>query len=121
MFLPIGDYPNPQKAQWVTRLLIGVNVAVFLLVTLPMDRPLTREDLRDPHIRSLVREMQQIQPRQGFSRYDVFVYEYGYKPAQPEWLDLFFCMFLHAGWFHLLGNMLFLWIYGDNVEERLGR
>jgi membrane associated rhomboid family serine protease len=30
-------------------------------------------------------------------------------------------MFMHAGWMHLLGNMLFLWIFGDNVEERLGR
>jgi membrane associated rhomboid family serine protease len=29
-------------------------------------------------------------------------------------------MFLHAGWIHLLGNMLFLWIFGDNVEDRLG-
>jgi membrane associated rhomboid family serine protease len=30
-------------------------------------------------------------------------------------------MFLHGGWLHLVGNMLFLWIYGDNVENRLGR
>src|SRR5947209_412155 len=30
-------------------------------------------------------------------------------------------MFLHGGWMHLLGNMLFLWIFGDNVEDRLGR
>jgi membrane associated rhomboid family serine protease len=30
-------------------------------------------------------------------------------------------MFLHGGWAHLLGNMLFLWIFGDNVEDRLGR
>ena len=31
-----------------------------------------------------------------------------------------FAMFLHAGWAHLLGNMLYLWIFGDNVEDRLG-
>ena len=34
---------------------------------------------------------------------------------------IFTSMFMHAGWMHLLGNMLFLWIFGDNVEDRLGR
>ena len=38
----------------------------------------------------------------------------------PIWLTLFTSMFLHGGPMHLLGNMLFLWIYGDNVEEVLG-
>jgi membrane associated rhomboid family serine protease len=33
---------------------------------------------------------------------------------------IFTSMFMHAGWMHLLGNMLFLWIFGDNVEDRLG-
>jgi membrane associated rhomboid family serine protease len=39
----------------------------------------------------------------------------------PEWLTLVTCTFLHGGWLHFLGNMLFLWIFGDNVEDRLGR
>jgi membrane associated rhomboid family serine protease len=39
----------------------------------------------------------------------------------PEWLTLVTCTFLHGGWMHFLGNMLFLWIFGDNVEDRLGR
>ncbi len=34
---------------------------------------------------------------------------------------IFTSMFMHAGWVHLLGNMLFLWIFGDNVEDHLGR
>lgn len=33
---------------------------------------------------------------------------------------LFSSLFLHGGWFHLLGNMLYLWVFGDNVEDRLG-
>ncbi len=36
-------------------------------------------------------------------------------------LGMFTSMFLHAGWLHILGNMLFLWIFGNNVEDRLGR
>ena len=35
-------------------------------------------------------------------------------------LPLFLCMFLHGGFFHLAGNMVFLWIFGDNIEGRLG-
>ena len=34
---------------------------------------------------------------------------------------IFTSMFMHAGWLHLLGNMLYLWIFGDNVEDRFGR
>jgi membrane associated rhomboid family serine protease len=36
-------------------------------------------------------------------------------------LDVLSSLFLHAGWFHLIGNMLYLWIFGNNVEDRLGR
>jgi membrane associated rhomboid family serine protease len=35
-------------------------------------------------------------------------------------LTIFTAMFMHGGWMHLLGNMLYLWIFGDNVEDRLG-
>jgi membrane associated rhomboid family serine protease len=38
----------------------------------------------------------------------------------PGWATLLTCTFLHGGWFHFLGNMWFLWIFGDNVEDRLG-
>jgi membrane associated rhomboid family serine protease len=45
-------------------------------------------------------------------------------PADLQWLPRYASfltsMFLHGGWLHLLGNMLFLWIYGDNVEDRMG-
>ncbi len=38
----------------------------------------------------------------------------------PDWLTLLTCVFLHGGWAHFLGNMWFLWIFGDNVEDRFG-
>ncbi len=55
------------------------------------------------------------------SAYDLFTYRYGFRPAAPSLAAFFLSMFLHGGLLHLLGNMLFLWIYGDNVEHRLGR
>ncbi|MEO6593934.1 MAG: rhomboid family intramembrane serine protease [Planctomycetota bacterium] len=39
----------------------------------------------------------------------------------PDWLTMLTCTFLHGGWLHFLGNMWFLWIFGDNVEDRFGR
>lgn len=46
---------------------------------------------------------------------------YGVIPARLQILDLFTSMFLHGGWMHVIGNMWFLWIYGDNIEDILGR
>jgi len=48
------------------------------------------------------------------------VEKYAYVPASPTLLTAFSSMFLHGDWMHLIGNMLFLWIFGDNVEARLG-
>jgi membrane associated rhomboid family serine protease len=39
----------------------------------------------------------------------------------PPGLSVFTSMFLHGGWMHLIGNMWFLWIFGDNIEEAMGR
>lgn len=49
-----------------------------------------------------------------------FVHVYGVVPTRLEPITVFTSMFLHADWGHFLGNMLFLWIFGDNVEDRLG-
>jgi membrane associated rhomboid family serine protease len=45
----------------------------------------------------------------------------GNECAQKSWLaSLFVSMFLHGGWLHIAGNLLFLWIFGNNIEDRLG-
>jgi rhomboid family protein len=49
-----------------------------------------------------------------------FILTYGLVPAHFQFSHLFTSMFLHGGWAHLFGNMLYLWIFGDNVEDRLG-
>jgi rhomboid family protein len=50
----------------------------------------------------------------------LFVRQYGVVPIEFSHASVFTSMFLHGGWMHLLGNMLFLWIFGDNVEDRMG-
>jgi membrane associated rhomboid family serine protease len=50
----------------------------------------------------------------------VFIREYGIVPAEFAWPALFSSMFLHGGWLHIVGNMWYLWIFGDNVEDRMG-
>ena len=127
MFLPLGDEPNPRGTPVVTWTLIGVNAAVFLLVTLPLSG--LRPALDDPALGEYIRELY---PRlssrmaleallQQVSAYDLVVFAHGFRPADPSVPALVTSMFLHGGFMHLAGNMLFLWIYGDNVEHRLGR
>ena len=89
MLIPIGDIAPRSRTPVINYLLIGANVLVFLLYAM---RP---------------------QPE-----YQEIVISYGLTPSQFEWQDMLTSMFLHAGIFHLFGNMLFLWITGDNVEDR---
>lgn len=128
MFLPIGDAPNPPGFRaWMTWLLILANVAVYLGLTLPMS--LVGVDPADPRLAPFLEIARDRLPPGAplhavlarLTQWDLFVMEWGYQPGDPAVVDLFTSMFLHGGLLHLLGNMLFLWIYGDNVEHRLGR
>jgi membrane associated rhomboid family serine protease len=51
---------------------------------------------------------------------NAFLYNYGVVPAYFTWPTVLTSMFLHGGWMHIIGNMWYLWIFGDNVEDRLG-
>jgi len=52
-----------------------------------------------------------------------FIYSFGLVPAEvfSKPYQLFTHMFLHGSWLHIIGNMWFLWVFGDNVEDRLGK
>jgi membrane associated rhomboid family serine protease len=101
--IPIRDTIRSQHKAVVNTTLIGINIFVFL-----------------------------IQLSQG-PQLDRFIYYYGLVPARytspqlisyfslgQQILSLFSFMFLHGGFWHILGNMWFLHIFGDNVEDRLG-
>ncbi|MEO0484282.1 MAG: rhomboid family intramembrane serine protease [Pseudomonadota bacterium] len=94
---PIRDHNPSTQVPFVTYALIVVNAAVFLSY-LPL---FGDED----------------------ALYQIYL-EWGLVPALfssgEGWGGLFTSMFLHGGWMHILGNMLFLWIFGDNMEEAFG-
>lgn len=126
MFLPIGDEPNPRGRAYVNVALIAINVVAFIAIAVPaMGRA------ADPtsslfaeymaFLRHAMPDLSAAQLAREISAYDLVVFEYGYRPSDPSLLTLFTSMFMHGGWMHLIGNMLFLYIYGDNVEHRLGR
>jgi membrane associated rhomboid family serine protease len=128
MFIPIGDEPNARTFPVVNYALIAVSVFVFAFTSLPLMSQ--GVDPGDPMLgellRELVRQHPGVDPRLlihelgGLSAHDLFLMRWGYRAAEPSLITLVTAMFLHAGWLHIIGNMLFLWIYGDNVEHRLG-
>lgn len=89
--IPLRDYQPSLSTPWVTLLLILTNCVVFAY-----------ELTLDP-----------------FSLNELF-HTYGLIPAHPEATTFLTSMFLHGGWLHLIGNMWFLWIFGDNVEDVMG-
>jgi membrane associated rhomboid family serine protease len=94
VFLPIGDEPNVRhRPPWANYALILANVVVFVGAQAAA---------------------------RGGAGYDAMVERYAYVPAAPNVLTLFTSMFMHGGLMHLVGNMLYLWIFGDNVETKLG-
>lgn len=127
MILPLGDSPNPRGVPLMTYALVLANVAVYVLISLPLSN--VAVDPSDPTLREYLRIVTRSLPEgvsarevlANTSAYDLFVFRYGFRPAAPHLANLLYSLFLHAGSLHLFGNMLFLWIYGDNVEHRLGR
>ena len=57
------------------------------------------------------------------SALDVFIRQFGLVPVKvlEQPYTLITHMFLHGGWFHIIGNMWFLWVFGDNIEDKLGK
>jgi membrane associated rhomboid family serine protease len=89
--IPIRDVIPSRTTPVVTVSLIALNVLVFVFQSLLSDRGL-----------------------------HLFFSNFALIPADFSVVTVFTAMFLHAGLAHLAGNMLFLWIFGDNIEDRLG-
>lgn len=85
----------------------------------PVPRPLREPapDVLGEEQGQLDRLVNDFQTARSGSLYRTF----GYIPAEPHPLSLFTLLFIHGGWLHLLGNMLFLWLSGTSLEDRWGR
>lgn len=124
MFLPIADTPKAPIRPYVTWGLMAVNIAVFLLISYPATR--LKIDLTDPALLDYLRTYGlygRVSARElyhNLSMYDLLVFEHGFRPAAFSLKTLLSSLFLHGGFMHLAGNMLFLYIFGSNVEYRLG-
>jgi membrane associated rhomboid family serine protease len=124
MILPIGDDNTGRSTTpYVNYLLIAVNVLVFVLfqgfgsdgnkftyawATVPAEIASGRDVVTPDRV---VR----VEPTEQRMRIP------GLQPTPGSvYLTLLISMFMHGGWAHIGGNMLFLWIFGDNIEDRLG-
>lgn len=105
--LPLRDDNPSGTTPIVTYTLIAMNVVVFLYQLTLGQAGLQRFF----YAYALV-------PRELF--HDVHAVQTGHAVAVTDFLPLITNMFMHGGWLHLGGNMLFLYIFGDNVEDRLG-
>ena len=93
MFFPYKD-DNPRVLiPFVTYFIIGLNVLVFIYQYFII---------------------------QGAQLSENFIYTYALIPANPTILTIFSSMFMHGGFTHIIFNMWFLWIFGDNIESVLG-
>ena len=113
MFVPLHD-TNPLKKirfQYVTVGLIALNVAIFAIFQTGWFIPLADEDITAFAVVPAKLLADAGGETAFFATGAVMV---------PERLTLVTYMFLHGGWIHLIGNMLFLWVFGDNIEDAMG-
>ncbi len=135
--IPIHDENPTWRTAWVTIALIAVNVVVFLLEPVPLSlsgNPGSAADVchQEAFFRryaAIPRELTSndqlpltvadAPPRVAGDRLACRVTRPTY--SKVPFVSVLYAMFLHGSLLHLLGNMLFLWVFGNNVEDRLGR
>jgi membrane associated rhomboid family serine protease len=104
--LPIGDDNPTNRTSFVVYVLIGLNVFIF-----GHQLGLSQPELREFFATWAIVPAQLTASFRGEPSVPAMV---------PEWVTLVSSQFLHGGFLHLGGNMLFLWIFGNNIEDRLG-
>jgi membrane associated rhomboid family serine protease len=128
--IPLKDYNPTRRFPVVTVLLIALNVGVYFFVQRPFDQG-TSQARFSFQVAAIPCEVVQGRPLSNeeiartVENDDSSACQHSpqtdaYFPAKSVWLALLYSMFLHGGLLHLGGNMLFLWIFGNNIEDRMG-
>lgn len=122
MFFPIKDYNPTKRTAYLTILIIAVNVVVFMYQAVFSD--LNVHIAKNAMIPYEISRLKTIEQPVGYTvereEYGVPYRKHIYRKLSP-FLSLIFSLFMHGSFWHLLGNMLFLWIFGNNIEDYLGR
>lgn len=121
MVIPVGDENPTRRRPVVTWLLVAVNVGVFVFVQ-PWWADACAQQRFFLHWATIPVELFQGRPLGPGQVAGATPPACDLSPAQDKnvYAAVLYSMFLHAGWLHLLGNMLYLAVFGNNVEDRLG-
>src|SRR3979409_167997 len=115
--IPIGDQDERQGLPIVNLAIIAINVLVFVLLQLPSDAFTMGFSVIPKEITQGIDLLGPVQVALPDGTTAVIAEAPG---PSPIWLTLFTSIFMHGGWTHLGGNMLFLFIFGDNIEKAFG-
>jgi membrane associated rhomboid family serine protease len=120
--IPLKDDAPKVGTPYVTWFLIAVNAIIFLLEWLIGNNSPNALTAIIAQFGLVPARISVVLQNQGYVPWDL-VYQLGtrYVPPAAAFLPVFTSMFLHGSWMHLILNMLSLWIFGDNVEDYLGR
>ena len=133
MVLPVHDVNPTRRTPVVTYLLIAINVVAFLFSPVSHhivgDSPQADACTQVAFFDKYAAEPKEVLSNQAQPQRRVILTDGERQYACPApkpfhkspFLSVLTAMFLHGGWLHLLGNMLFLYVFGNNVEDRLGR
>ncbi|MCX6582557.1 MAG: rhomboid family intramembrane serine protease [Candidatus Aminicenantes bacterium] len=118
MFFPIKDYNPTRGIAYVTILLIIINTGVFLYQAVLSEKPLKIFIFESAMVPYEIAHQQNVTLPMGSDPQGGM---YVLLREIPPNLSILTSIFMHGSFWHLFGNMLFLWIFGKNIEDRLGK
>jgi rhomboid family protein len=119
MVIPIGDYNPTRRIAWVTHALVVANIAIFVLFE-PWNAGRCAQESFFLQWAAVPRELAQGEPLNAAQVARTASCSLQPFPAKDVYLAMLSSLFLHASWIHLLGNMLYLWVFGNNIEDVFG-